>query len=74
MNRLTIAIFVEKGAPSIALVLAASLITAVVVGGASKPLNASTPNPNQTSSEKAQNMKITINTGGKSLPSHFGRQ
>jgi hypothetical protein len=67
MNRLTIAIFVKKRAPSIALVLATSLITAVVVGGAFKPLNASTPNPKQTSSEKAQNMKIKIDIGGKSL-------
>jgi hypothetical protein len=67
MNRLTIAIFVKKRVLSIALVLAASLITAVVVGGASKALNASTPSPKQTSSEKAQNMKIKINIGGKCL-------
>ena len=67
MNRLTIAIFAQKRVSPIALVLAASLITAVVVGGASKALNASTPGPKQTSSEKAENMKIKINIGGKSL-------
>jgi hypothetical protein len=73
MNRLTIAIFVKKKVPSIALVMAASLITAVV-GGASKALNASTPNPKQTSSEKARNMKIKDKYGRQESHSHFGRQ
>jgi len=67
MNRLTIATSVKKRVPFIALVLAASLITAVVVGGTSKALNASTPNPKQASSEKTQKMKIKINIGGKTL-------
>ncbi len=53
--------------PFIALVLAASLIIANVADGTSRAVNASTPNPKQTSSEKAQNMKIKINIGGKTL-------
>jgi hypothetical protein len=50
-----------------ALVLAATLIIATVADGTSRAVNASTPNPKQTSSEKAQNMKIKINIGGKTL-------
>ena len=67
MNRLTVATYVKKRVPFIALVLAASLIIATVTAGTSRAVNASTPNPKQTSSEKAQNMKIKINIGGKTL-------
>ncbi|PYV75735.1 MAG: hypothetical protein DMG97_05765, partial [Acidobacteria bacterium] len=67
MNRLTIATSVKKRVPFIVLVLAASLIIAAVVGGASKAVNASIPNPKRTSSEKSQNMKMKISIGGKTL-------
>jgi len=67
MNRLTVATYVKKRVPFIALVLAASLIIATVADGTFRAVNASTPNPKQTSSEKAQNMKIKINIGGKTL-------
>ena len=67
MNRLTNATSVKNRVPFIALVLAASLITATVAGGTFKTVNASTPNPKETSSEKAQKMKIKINIGGKTL-------
>jgi hypothetical protein len=67
MNRLTIAISVKKRLPFIVLLLAASLIMASVVGGTSKVANARTPNPEQTSSGKAKNMKIKIKIGGKAL-------
>jgi len=67
MNRLTVATYVKIRVPFIALVLAASLIIATVADGTSKAVNASTPNPKQTSSEKAQNMKIKIGIGGKTL-------
>src|SRR2546425_8109188 len=66
MNRLTIATSVKRRLPFIALALA-SLIIATVAAGTSRAVNASTPNPKQTSSEKAQNMKIKINIGGKTL-------
>jgi hypothetical protein len=67
MNRLTVATYVKKRVPFIALVLAASLIIATVADCTSRAVNASTPDPKQTTSEKAQNMKIKINIGGKTL-------
>jgi hypothetical protein len=67
MNRLTLATSVRKRVPFIVLVLAASLFIAAVVGRASKAVNASTLNPKRTSSEKAQNMKMKITIGGKTL-------
>jgi len=67
MNRLTVATYLKNSVPFIALVLAASLIIATVADGTSKAVNASTPNPKETSSEKAQNMKIKIGIGGKTL-------